>query len=160
MILSLPRIIVNHLISKDNTKKEESIILPFSVMTELEDSDMKQQVEVGKFNVLGKRIIKAYFDPVNVCLNVDNLEHYLSMSDKITEIQKRMSGNKHGKIGNAVQQKPSSQSSAVQLSEDKPKVKVPTYIKIVQVKGWSINVARESGQFAFLSALMLSLQAH
>ena len=78
MILSLPRIIVNHLISKDNTKKEESIILPFSVMTELEDSDMKQQVEVGKFNVLGKRIIKAYFDPVNVCLNVDNLEHYLS----------------------------------------------------------------------------------
>ena len=110
---------------------------------------MKQQVEVGKFNVLGKRIIKAYFDPVNVCLNVDNLEHYLSMNDKITEIQKRMSGNKHGKIGNAVQQKPSSQSSAVQLSEDKPKVKVPTYIKIVQVKGLSINVARESGTICF-----------
>ena len=48
-----------------------------------ETQAMKQQVEVGKFNVLGKRIIKAYFDPVNVCLNVDNLEHYLSMNDKI-----------------------------------------------------------------------------
>ena len=96
---------------------------------------------------------------MNVCLNVDNLEHYLSKNDKITEIQ---NGCRETNMEDRepVQQKPSSQSSAVQLSEDKPKVKVPTYIKIVQVKGLSINVARESGQFAFLSALMLSLQAH
>ena len=31
---------------------------------ELEDSDTKQQVESGKYNALGKRIVKMYIDPI------------------------------------------------------------------------------------------------
>ena len=86
-VLSLPKLYVTHKYLVNEQEAEERVLFPFSIMMELEDSDTKQQVESGKYNALGKRIVKMYIDPIYLSINVNSIQEYLEMNDKLIKIR-------------------------------------------------------------------------
>jgi hypothetical protein len=131
-VLSLPKLLISHTFFDDGNPKEERVLFPVSVMMELEDSDTKQQIESGKYNSLGKRIVKIYVDPLYILVNVNNIRAYGELNEKVKKVQDLLSKGKEGSI-----------ASKREIKADK-KPTVPTFIKIVQLKGVSIVLQQDA----------------
>ena len=130
-VLSLPKLYVTHKYLVNEQEAEERVLFPFSIMMELEDSDTKQQVESGKYNALGKRIVKMYIDPIYLSINVNSIQEYLEMNDKLKKIQLLTSSSKK-------------EATTAPESGDDVKPTTPTFINIVQLKGLSVVLQQDA----------------